>query len=522
MTAAELAGRIPGARCREDGQWEGRCPAHEDERASLSWRDGDRGLVLTCHAGCGLDAIADGLQITLADLLRNPAGRARSQPVRRVAEAYPYRDEGGTLLFEVVRFEPKGFAQRRPVGAGSWTWNVNGVRRVLYRLPEIQRQRVVYVTEGEKDVDRLAALGLTTTCNPGGAGKWTADYTAALVAAGVKEVVVLRDNDLAGEKHAEVVINSCRAAGLEVRAPRLPGLPPMREKHGEDVSDWLALGHHPDELMALVEATPGLDALESARDGLEFTPLGALLAELEEATAWVVQGRLPSAGLSLLAGKPKAGKTTLARCLALSVARGQPWLGFATTPGCVLYLALEEKRSEVRRHFAVMGATADDPVFVLCASVPEDALARLHAEAGRRKPVLIIVDPLFRFVRVLDGNDYATMTAALGPLIALARETGAHVLAVHHLGKGEKSGGDAILGSTAIFAAVDTALLLKRSERYRTLSSIQRYGPDLEEITLALDPVTRTVNPGPSRAEADEDEMASTIARYLQSQPEPV
>jgi hypothetical protein len=54
------------------------------------------------------------------------------------------------------------------------------------------------------------------------------------------------------------------------------------------------------------------------------------------------------------------------------------------------------------------------------------------------------------------------------------------------------------------------------------LSSIQRYGPDLEGITLALDPVTRTVNAGPSRAEADEDEMASAIERYLQSQPEPV
>jgi RecA-family ATPase len=55
--------------------------------------------------------------------------------------------------------------------------------------------------------------------------------------------------------------------------------------------------------------------------------------------------------------------------------------------------------------------------------------------------VLIIIDPLFRFVRVEDGNDYATMTAALEPLLVLARETGACVLLVHHLGKGDRNDG---------------------------------------------------------------------------------
>jgi hypothetical protein len=253
----------------------------------------------------------------------------------------------------------------------------------------------------------------------------------------------------------------------------------------------------------------------AADDGLGLVPLGELLSEPDEAHAWVVEGRLPASGLGLLAGKPKAGKSTAARCLALAVARGAPWLGFATTQGPVIYLALEEKRAEVREHFRALGATEDDSIYLLCASAPDDALARLRVEVERRRPVLIIIDPLFRFVRVEDGNDYATMTAALEPLMTLARETGAHVLLVHHLGKGERSDGDNVLGSTAIFGAVDSALLMKRTERYRTLASIQRYGEDMEEITLALDPDTRNVSAGGTRAAAEQDDAARLILEFL-------
>jgi len=113
------------------------------------------------------------------------------------------------------------------------------------------------------------------------------------------------------------------------------------------------------------------------------------------------------------------------------------------------------------------------------------------------------------------------MTQALEPLLSLSRDTGAHVLAVHHLGKAEREGGDSILGSTAIFAAVDTALFLKRSEKYRTLYSIQRYGTDIEEITLAFSSDTRTLMVGLSRKEADQEDMAAKILAFLQSQTEP-
>lgn len=257
-------------------------------------------------------------------------------------------------------------------------------------------------------------------------------------------------------------------------------------------------------------------------NALVLLPLRDLLDEPEETVRWVLAERLPSGGLSIFVARPKGGKSTTARCLALAVARGLDFLEWATVQGPVFYLALEEKRAEVRAHFRAMGATKDDQVFVFIAPSPQDGLAQLREAAERHRPALIIVDPILKLVRVKDANDYAQVSLAFEPLLTLARETGAHVMAIHHLGKGERSGGDAILGSTAIFAAVDTALILKRTEKYRTLSSIQRYGEDLEETVLVLDPVTRTLSAGPSRKEADEGQMAEAILEYLRGKQDQV
>ncbi|MBI2882644.1 MAG: AAA family ATPase [Candidatus Methylomirabilis oxyfera] len=256
--------------------------------------------------------------------------------------------------------------------------------------------------------------------------------------------------------------------------------------------------------------------------GLPLTRLGDLLAEPEEVVSWLVEERLPSGGLSILAAKPKVGKSTLARCLALAVAQGESWLGCQTSQGTVFYLALEEKRAELRRHFEAMGATGEDHLYLFMEPSPADGLAQLRKAAEAHQPVLIVVDPLFRFVRVKDGNDYTQVTAALEPLLTLARQTGAHVLLVHHSSKKGSGDGDGILGSTAIFGSVDTALLLTRRDQYRTLRSIQRYGEDLEEVTLTLDPDTRRVSAGPSRQEVEGQEVADKILEFLRTQREPV
>ncbi len=200
--------------------------------------------------------------------LQPPAKPSHS---RQVA-TYDYHDETGDLLFQVVRFEPKDFRQRRPDGNGGWTWKTAGVRKVLFRLPAVLEAvaagRIIYVVEGEKAALALAAIGLDATCSPGGAGKWRADYNAALAGA---DVVILPDNDpqavdkvtghprwhpdgrpvLPGQDHAAEVAGNLVGVAARVRVLTLPGL---SEKG--DVVDWLAAGGTWEGLETLAEDAP--------------------------------------------------------------------------------------------------------------------------------------------------------------------------------------------------------------------------------------------------------------------------
>jgi hypothetical protein len=227
--------------------------------------------------------------------------------------------------------------------------------------------------------------------------------------------------------------------------------------------------------------------------------------------------------MSALVAKPKAGKTTLARALALAVSRGEPWLGWETSPGPVFYLAFEEKRSEVREHFRTMGATGEEPLQLIIGPGPANAVAQLESAAQREHPVLIIVDTLQALVRAKDLNDYAVVSRALEPLVRIARHVGAHVLFVHHARKGPtRKDGDSVLGSTAIMGGVDTIILLRRTERCRSLWTVQRYGNDLEEVIFELDPTTRLPSLGGPREALEEGRMEDAILSALKDAPGPL
>ena len=183
----------------------------------------------------------------------------------RVVKTYAYTDEHYHLLFEVVRFTPKRFAQRRKdPETGAWVWGLkaggyikgtNGdwiipknsepaerefpaCRHVLFHLPKLiataSSGETVYLVEGEKDVETLEAFDLVATCNPMGSLKWDESYTEMLRG---RRVVNLRDNDEAGKKHAAMVAEALRAA-TDFRSLLLPGLPA-----GGDVTDYFDAGN---------------------------------------------------------------------------------------------------------------------------------------------------------------------------------------------------------------------------------------------------------------------------------------
>jgi 5S rRNA maturation endonuclease (ribonuclease M5) len=169
----------------------------------------------------------------------------------KIIATYDYLDERGELLYQVCRKEPKGFIQRQPLEQGGWKYNLGGVRRVLYRLPELlasNKTDTVFVCEGEKDVDALRALGLVATTNAGGAGKWKKEYNTHLRG---RYVVILPDNDETGQKHAESIAHSLSGIAANVKVITLPSL-----SDKGDVSDWLDMGGSARQLNALSEDAP--------------------------------------------------------------------------------------------------------------------------------------------------------------------------------------------------------------------------------------------------------------------------
>lgn len=169
-----------------------------------------------------------------------------------IVAKYRYEDEHGEVLYEVLRREPKAFSQHRPDGRGGWIPNMDGVARVPYRLPQfiaaLAAGQTIYIPEGEKDVLALERLGLTATCNSGGAGKWLSKFAEYFQGAAV---CILPDNDDAGETHARKVADNLIPAAASVRIVRLPGLP-----HKGDVSDWIAGGGTVNGLLAIAAETP--------------------------------------------------------------------------------------------------------------------------------------------------------------------------------------------------------------------------------------------------------------------------
>ena len=229
------------ARPSGDG-WSAKCGAHPDRNASLSIGAGrNGGVVIKCHAGCDIEDVVAAAGLTMLDLAPEAAPRP---PTRRQVATYPYTDEAGDLLFEAVRYDPKDFRQRHPNGNGGWTWNMNGTRRVPYKLPELLKGvaagRRVFIAEGEKDVDALARAGEVATCGPMGAGKWgqVADLATEVLAGA--EVIIVADKDKAGRAHAAEV-----AASLD---PVAASVIVVEAATGKDAAEHLGAGRAVDDL----------------------------------------------------------------------------------------------------------------------------------------------------------------------------------------------------------------------------------------------------------------------------------
>jgi putative DNA primase/helicase len=225
MNVEGLLARLQRVR-RSGSGWQASCPGHDDKNPSLSITVRDEKILVYCHAGCSQETVLGALKIEARELFLK-AGDSKA----RVVAEYPYTDDNGRLLFQVVRLEPKNFRQRRPDGKGGWLWRLNGTPRVLYRLPELRNQQSIIICEGEKDCDMARRLGLVATCNPGGAGKWKDQFSEALCG---KTVTIIADADPPGRKHADQVAASLAGKAQSVKVLELP--------KAKDLTEWLERG----------------------------------------------------------------------------------------------------------------------------------------------------------------------------------------------------------------------------------------------------------------------------------------
>jgi len=287
MTPVELVlSRLPDVNRNGKG-WMARCPAHEDQRPSLSISEGEDGRALVhCHAGCEPGAIVAALSLTLGDLMPSktePMPRRATKPTaktreifataadavaalergcgQRAARWWAYHNAGGEPVGLVARWNVPTGKQIRPVSRTAAGWIVGGMSepRPLYHLPDLLSRKgdPVYVVEGEKCADALAGLGLLATTSPHGsqsAGK--ADWKPL---AG-RDVIILPDRDAAGEKYADDVtgILAKLSPPPTVRVVRLADAWPDLAAGG-DIADVIERGEDPDaikrRLTALVDAT---------------------------------------------------------------------------------------------------------------------------------------------------------------------------------------------------------------------------------------------------------------------------
>jgi hypothetical protein len=365
-----------------------------------------------------------------------------------IVATFDYRDEAGELLFQVCRTTEKRFYQRRPNGDGNWINDVKGVRRVLYRLPELLAggEGPVYIPEGEKHVDALRALGLRATTNPGGAGKWRPEYASHFKGA---DVVVLPDCDKVGRDHAKTIASSLRGVASSVRVLALPGL---SEKG--DVLDWIAAGGTSDELVKLA------DALTEAEpeSPIEIMWPGEYA---EPEMQWCIKHRLPEVGEGLMSGAWGTIKTFTLLDIFWALAKEKKWTGqkIARPGGSFLFaperpydIPLRLRGRGIYKTVPFGWAKSCPPLLTpkgtMCEQSVEQIIATLRVaqrHMARLWEVELVstgIDTISRAAQFPSGgeNDSSTSAAVMTALAVISAELRIFVLGTDHMGKDPTKG----------------------------------------------------------------------------------
>ncbi|MDA7720187.1 AAA family ATPase [Alphaproteobacteria bacterium] len=378
---------------------------------------------------------------------------------------YDYIDAQGELLYQVQRFYPKSFRQRRPDRNGGWVYNLKDVPALPYLLPALlsDQQGTIFIVEGEKCADELSALGLLATTNSGGAGNWKPILNHHFQG---RDVVIVPDNDAAGRTHAQRVAQNLFGIANSLKILELPGLP---EKG--DVFDWFANGNQPHDLIRLADQAsivdqPPIESVDESEDYYRFLTVEDLYCLPEPRP--LIEGLISENSFCVMYGAPGSGKSFCALDIGLSIAAGMPWHDKQTQQGSVLYIAGEGVgglKRRVKAFHTHHGLSSIGSFHVLQQAVnfrDEMSVQRLLRSIDRVGGDFsaIFVDTVARALPGSDENSATDMGAFVDACDRIRHHTGAAVIGVHHSGKDISRG---MRGSSALLGAVDTSIEVKNT-----------------------------------------------------------
>jgi 5S rRNA maturation endonuclease (ribonuclease M5) len=450
------------------------CPAHEDSTPSLSISEGSDGRVLVnCFSGCAPEEVCASLGIKIADLF--PANLTSEEVGSKTRIAYPYQDEQGAVLFSKIRIEPgldgktKSFYWERIDKGGQIIRNLNGCRKVLYRLPEllkgIREKEMIFLVEGEKDADKLAGYGLIATTAPESL-KWYQEFSSLLQQA---DVVILYDLDKTGLERRDLLCKNLQGKVNRLRVVDLPGLE-YQESHGKDVSDWLSMGNTIVQLLEIVSRTSDYAPKEKFRAISMDEFLNMKLPKRE----MLLEPFLPTQGVCLLYARRGGGKTHVALGIGYAVATGGVFLKWkAPKPKRVLYVDGEMPAAAMQERLQRIHATEDlkppSPDFfrIMTQDLQGEPMPDLSTKEGRQAlekfildSDLIIIDNISTLFRSGVENEAESWQPVQDWALELRRR-GKSVLFIHHAGKGGQQ-----RGTSKREDILDAVITLKQPEGY--------------------------------------------------------
>jgi hypothetical protein len=412
----------------------------------------------------------------------------------RIVAEYSYTDTGGELLYQVCKMEPKDFLQRRPDGKGGWTWK-KGERPVLYRWPELKKfpDATVFVTEGEKDADRVASLNLCATTVA--MGKWTDDCAKALEG---RDCIIFEDNDDAGRKKAAEAATALNGIAKTIRIVRLPDLP-----HRGDVSDWLDAdtGHAGRLVDVCFEAS-----LWAPMDASSTATAAQLIQSSAEFIAgfvppdYLVDGLVQRRFIYSLTGRTGGGKTSIMLLIVASVYLGRPIGEREVQQGKVLYFA-GENPDDIRMRWIALAQHMDfDPDSTEVYFIPgtfkiSELMPRIEAEAKAKEKgpfALVIIDTSAAYFEGDEENSNAQQGAHARRLRELVRLSGGPcVIVACHPPKNASDENLQPRGGGAFIAEVDGNLTAMNSDGVVELHWQGKFrGPDFAPLSFQLSGVT--------------------------------